>query len=134
MKIKNLLLLALFLVIGLTACSGSPLPAVSPDKLQITEHVGTQQLASSTLTDPAEIQKLYTALAGLPGVPIFQECPAIGGPSYDLIFYKAGKVVLTAQADRGGCGTVMLPQNDKRQPDDHFWSLLTQTMQSTITQ
>ena len=130
MKTKHLLALAFSLIYLLTACGSPALPSVSPDRLQVIESEGTPQTKTSLVTNPENIQKLYTALVALPGVPPFQGCSTIGGPTYDLTFFKDGKVVLKAQADRGGCGTVTLPQNDQRQPDDQFWLLLTQAIQS----
>lgn len=133
MKTKHLLVVAFFLIALLTACGSSgssSLPAVSPDLLQISEHVGSEKATQYTVTNPEKIQQLYTALGALPGRDALQGCPTIGGPSYDLTFSKNGKVVLKVQASRDGCGTVVLPQDDQRQPDDHFWSLLTQAIQS----
>ena len=127
---KHLLALAFLLISLLTACGSSALPAVSPDRLQVIEYGGTQQTITSLVTNPEKIQTLYTTLAALPGVPPFQACLTIGGPSYDLTFFKDGKVVVKVQASRDGCGTITLTQDDQRQPDDHFWVLLTQTIQS----
>jgi hypothetical protein len=130
MKTKRLLVLAFSLMALLAACGSPPLPAVAPDMLQVSEHVGAGNTTQYTVTKPEKIQQLYTALAALPGIPAFQGCPSIGGPSYDLTFSKQGKLVVKAQASRDGCGTVVLSRDDQRQPDDHFWSLLTQAIQS----
>ncbi|HEY4389272.1 MAG TPA: hypothetical protein VGN34_32920 [Ktedonobacteraceae bacterium] len=128
MKMKHLLALAFFLVASLTACGSVPLPAVSPDLLQVSESIGGKATLY-TITNAERIQQLYTALDALPGTDSMQGCASVGGPTYDITFSRNGKAVLKVQAIRGGCGTVVLPQDDERQPDDHFWSLLNQTIQ-----
>jgi hypothetical protein len=135
MKTIQILVVSLLILVLSTTCNSSkstdpsPTPSPSPsspDKLQVTEHqVNPQQTTITyTVTDQSVIQQLYTTINALPGIPTNQICPAIAGPSYELTFFKHGTVVLKAEADRGGCGMVSLTKTDRRQPDQHFWSLL----------
>jgi len=132
MKANRFLPLFLLLLLFFSAC-GTSAPAVTPDQLHLVRpalgpHDGSS--IDKVITNQSLIHQLYEKLEALPTVPLFnpfQACPAIAGQHDQLTFLQKGKIVLQATADRSGCGTVKIGDNDMRQPDEEFWSLLSQT-------
>ena len=82
--------------------------------------------ATIEVKDAATAQRLYSAAVSLPVAPSLQQraCPAIAGPHYEMTFHQSGRPDVTFVADRGGCQDVTLGQNDVRQADEPFWTLL----------
>jgi hypothetical protein len=74
--------------------------------------------------DAATAQRLYTAAVGLPVASPAHACLAIAGPHYEMTFHQSGKPDVTFGADRGGCQEVTLSQNDVRQTNAEFWTIL----------
>jgi hypothetical protein len=74
--------------------------------------------------DAATAQRLYDAAIGLPVASPARACPAIAGPHYEMTFHQSGKPDVTFVADRSGCQDVTLAQNDGRQADAAFWTIL----------
>jgi hypothetical protein len=79
------------------------------------------------LTDVALVRQLYASIRALPKLPENVACPAIAGPQYTLTLLQGTTTVMTAKADKGGCGTVTIGDASRpRQATNDFWKQLDQ--------
>jgi len=69
---------------------------------------------------------VYNAIYALTHQPAGQACPTIVGTVYGLSFVKDGVELLSAIADKGGCGTVTSGDGYVRLADQAFWRLVHQ--------
>lgn len=99
--------------------------AAEPDKLEMALNLVTDgQPLQKTVTDAEKIQQLLDAALKLKRLPEDQACTLQLGPSYNLSFLKDDQQLVNIVADKSGCGTVTLAQNDTRLADEAFWTLL----------
>jgi hypothetical protein len=136
---KGLVLLADLLLVGmLTGLSGcgsnvgsGSTPASRPDsvRIQIDNQLPSQEKPVVTLTVARMVQQLYVTIYGLPQMPEFQSCTAVGGPHYLLTFRQGEKTLVTVMAERGGCRPVSLAgEAHDRQATDTFLAQLDQAI------
>lgn len=117
--------LILVLLAGVTACNGYTMPTGKPDQVQISQILPNLTPVHVTLRVPSLAQQLYTTLFALPPEPPPRVCPANLGLVYRLTFQKAGKTLVTAVADEGGCESVSISVDpQKRELGQAFRSLL----------
>lgn len=84
-----------------------------------------------TITDPTQIQALYTALYALPPYPKgTYYCPNDSGLDYQLTFSHGWAPVTLATVRPGGCEAVTLPHGDVRWAlgQTHFWATFAETL------
>lgn len=79
--------------------------------------------SAAVITNQDVMQKLYDAIYALPKQPSGQACPAVVGTIYGLTFSKDGVELLSAIADKGGCGTVT-HEDYVRLANQAFWDLV----------
>ncbi len=78
-----------------------------------------------TITRQDMVQKVFDALYALPQQPGDQTCPATMGTLYGLTFSKDEVELISAIADKSGCGTVT-SEGYARLANQAFWDLLQQ--------
>jgi hypothetical protein len=103
-----------------------------PDSVQITfsgPSIAQATPPPLTLHARAQVQKLYQTMLTLPSMPLNTGCPAIGGPSYQLVFRSGTQTLVQVEANSGGCGTVTLPgEKQDRLASQFFWTQLHQAI------
>ena len=87
----------------------------------------------TTVTDAAEVQRLFVAIEALPAYPTAtMYCPVDFGVSYHLAFHSTTSPALQVDIDAGGCqgvsfaGALFAPQKWASSPQ--FWQLFAQTL------
>lgn len=107
-----------------------PAVKVSPDALSLKTVPASNDPSSTasarTIEHQAIVQQVYDAIYALPHQPSGQACPTIVGTVYGLSFAKDGVELLSAIADKGGCGTVTSGDGYVRLADQAFWRLVHQ--------
>lgn len=102
---------------------------VKPDKLHILRLAfANEPPEDATVNATKLVPDLYTHTRALHKVPTDQACPALAGPEFQLTFYRKGQVILDARARKSGCGSVKFGENDIRETDDAFWSLISKAL------
>lgn len=90
--------------------ASAPTAPARPDTLEMktvpASNDPSTTASAKTITTQDTIQKIYKAIYALPEQPGGQTCPANVGTVYGLTFMKNGVELLTAIADKSGCGTV----------------------------
>lgn len=109
--------------------ASAPTTPAQPDTLEMKTMPASNDPSTTasavTITDQDTIQKIYEAIYALPEQPGGQACPTIVGTVYGLTFVKDGVALLTAIADKGGCGTVT-NEGYVRLANQAFWDVLRQ--------
>ncbi|HEY7349892.1 MAG TPA: hypothetical protein VH599_16360 [Ktedonobacterales bacterium] len=109
--------------------AGAPTEKARPDTLNMKTEPASNDPSSTasamTIEHQDIVQKIFAAIYALPHQPDGQACPAIVGTIYGLSFSQDGVELLTALADKGGCGTVT-HDDYVRLADQAFWDLLHQ--------
>jgi hypothetical protein len=109
--------------------ASAPTTPAQPDTLEMKTVPASNDPSTTasavTITNQDTIQKIYKAIYALPEQPGGQACPAIVGTVYGLTFVKDNVVLLTAIADKSGCGTVT-NEGYVRLANQAFWDLLRQ--------
>jgi len=104
-------------------------PSTSLSNLQIIAHpVDTTQTGTLNLSDQEQIEQLYQTIQDLPPLPEDQACTEMAGPRFELTFLDQEEAMLNATADKGGCQTVTLGEQDTRLANTAFWNLLGTSM------
>lgn len=118
---------------GSAAPGAAPLCAntANPDRLVVslssgiaTSHVHQVLPAGLTISDPARVRAVATALCGLPTMAHTQvQCPADFGSAYRLAFFAAGRPFPLVVAKTTGCRSVS-GLGPAKATSGSFWSLL----------
>jgi hypothetical protein len=107
-------------------------PSKAQDQVRITLHLlipPNKREPVVTLTDASLVHQLYTTVVALPLQPPVIACTNDLGPSYTLTFLRGGKTLLTATAQRYGCGVIsLMGQKQDRLANQAFWSQLDQAI------
>jgi hypothetical protein len=82
-----------------------------------------------TLTDLALVQQLYATVSALSVLPSGRACTADRGPHYTLTFLQGTATLMTLEADRDGCGPVIIAgETPIREATSAFWQQLDQAI------
>jgi hypothetical protein len=103
-----------------------------PDTVQITfGGPGVRQAPPPqvTLRNNALVQQLYQTMLALPPLPPTMGCTADAGPTYQLVFRSGTQVLVQADANSGGCGTVTIAgKTQDLLASQSFWTQLRQAI------
>jgi hypothetical protein len=109
--------------------ASAPTETARPDTLNMktvpASNDPSTTASAAVITNQEMIQKIYQAIYALPEQPSGQTCPATTGTIYGLSFARDGIELLSAIADKGGCGTVT-HEDYVRLANQAFWDLLRQ--------
>ena len=105
-----LAMLAVALFLAGCGTTQTSLPGESPNILHVVRYNGLQKVQpvpplDVTISDAAQVQRLYAALLAIPPAPLVSgpvNCPADFGISYSLTFFQDQKGVLSAEGDASG--------------------------------
>lgn len=107
-----------------------PAAKARPDALSLKTVPASNDPSSTALARTIEhqhiVQQVYDAIYALSHQPGGQTCPTSVGTIYGLSFAKDGVELLSAIADKGGCGTVTSGDGYVWLADQSFWSLVHQ--------
>ncbi|HEX8034799.1 MAG TPA: hypothetical protein VF510_13170 [Ktedonobacterales bacterium] len=94
-------------------------------RIEINQHGIGQEKLAVTLTVASLVQQLYATVYALPQMPQQQGCTADLGPEYALTFSEGSQLLVTADAQRYGCGPVTISgETGSRKASTDFWRQL----------
>lgn len=84
-----------------------------------------------SIYDQSIINRLYRKMYQLPAYPQGRNCEEFRqGDVYTLTFYARRSIIARASVEKNGCHGLTLSKWDIRQPDQGFWNLFLQALDS----
>jgi hypothetical protein len=110
----------------IVSCASGSVPA-----LRVTRFSGIPEnhypAFDSSVDDAVAAHRVYDALRALPPATD-RFCAANFGLRYRLTVNEAARVILSVVAEGDGCRQVIVSDSDRRDTDDAFWDLLSDTL------